>query len=147
MQDRLADMLIQRRGYGDYQSGKISKEQFGKNLSQEWAALPSGPGNQSYYAGVGNNKAGMTWDQVMQSLNPGVTGTTSGPASGFSPNLQPMASELARYGGNSSMAAAAQAEFRADTKSTAQLITKIDELIDVNRAMLGTSQRILRYAQ
>jgi hypothetical protein len=34
----------------------------------EWAALPRGSDNISYYAGVSNNKALTTWDTVLQAI-------------------------------------------------------------------------------
>lgn len=70
-QDRLGDALIKRRGYNDYRSGKITKEQFMNNLSQEWAALPAGPDGKSYYEGQNGNKGLVGWDVALQSFQRG----------------------------------------------------------------------------
>jgi muramidase (phage lysozyme) len=70
VQDMLATKLIERRGLNDYVSGKLPPERFARNLSQEWAGLPSGPEGRSYYAGDQmGNKAGVGWDQVIRTLD------------------------------------------------------------------------------
>jgi muramidase (phage lysozyme) len=67
LQDRLGYELLKRRGYEDFMSGRITRQEFGKRLAQEWASFPV-LGNtqgqtravergQSYYAGDGLNKA------------------------------------------------------------------------------------------
>lgn len=59
LQDNLAIALLERRGLHDYIRGKISRDQFAHNLSQEWAALPKVIGDNpdaSYYEGDGLNK-------------------------------------------------------------------------------------------
>lgn len=66
VQEAIGMHLLKRRGYDRYLRGEISKEQFVKNLSQEWAAIPRGPDNKSYYHKDGINKAGMTWNQMME---------------------------------------------------------------------------------
>ncbi|MBS9720157.1 hypothetical protein JYU29_05585 [Tianweitania sp. BSSL-BM11] len=70
LQDRLGYHLLKRRGYEDFMAGRISRTEFGKRLSQEWASFPvlaSVKGahrvverGQSYYAGDGLNKALVT---------------------------------------------------------------------------------------
>ena len=55
-QDKLAQALLNRRGYQDYLSGKITKSQFIDQVAKEWAAIATSSG-QSAYAGVGSNKA------------------------------------------------------------------------------------------
>lgn len=67
MQDRLATRLLERRGLNDFMSGKISQDQFMKNLSMEWASLPKDDSGRSYYAGDGLNKA-LTSPRVVQTL-------------------------------------------------------------------------------
>lgn len=67
-QDKLATMLLKRRGLNQYLSGKISAEEFAHRLSQEWASFPNVIGknyknqtvspNVSYYGGDGLNKEG-----------------------------------------------------------------------------------------
>jgi muramidase (phage lysozyme) len=141
MQDRLADMLIQKRGYGDYKSGKMSKEQFATNLSKEWAALPSGPGNQSYYAGVGNNKAHYSWDQVlgMQFANGGIA---SGPSSGYQAMLHGTEAVVPLQDGRSIPVTNTSSPEQMGVMS-AQL-DKLDELISVMKNQLSVSNRILQ---
>jgi muramidase (phage lysozyme) len=141
MQDRLADMLIQKRGYGDYKSGKLSKEQFATNLSKEWAALPSGPGNQSYYDGVGNNKAHYSWDQVMgmQFANGGIA---SGPTSGYQAMLHGTEAVVPLQDGRSIPVTNTGSPEQMGAMS-AQL-DKLDELISVMKNQLNVSSRILQ---
>ena len=72
LQDRLAIALIQRRGVNDYMDGKITREEFGNRLSQEWAALPRVTGdnsNESYYAGDGLNEARISIDEIFASMD------------------------------------------------------------------------------
>lgn len=68
-QDKLFELLLQRRGLKDFQSGKITKEQFAKNLSMEWAALPSDASGKGYYDGVGTNKSLTSFSSVMGQLD------------------------------------------------------------------------------
>lgn len=71
LQDRLAIRLLERRGAQDYLRGRISREQFAHNLSQEWAALPRVTGNNpaaSYYADDGLNKAQLSVDEVLVAI-------------------------------------------------------------------------------
>jgi muramidase (phage lysozyme) len=57
LQDKLARQLLQKRGFEKYKAGKISTKEFIKELSKEWAAVPTDVSNQSYYQGIANNKA------------------------------------------------------------------------------------------
>ena len=67
LQDRLAMVLLKRRGFDRYMAGKISHLAFGNSLAMEWASLPlltaakRGKAQlargQSYYAGVAGNKS------------------------------------------------------------------------------------------
>lgn len=92
MQDRLATRLLERRGLNEFMSGRISQDQFQKNLAMEWASLPKDSSGRSYYAGDGLNKA-LTSPRVVQSLLAEVkSGSTSptgtqfnGAASGAAP--------------------------------------------------------------
>jgi murein DD-endopeptidase MepM/ murein hydrolase activator NlpD len=69
-QDKMAIALIEKKRYGkDWLSGKISDPEFAKYLSMEWAGLPRGNDNLSYYHGDGRNKAHTTFDKVLKSLN------------------------------------------------------------------------------
>ncbi len=63
VQDRIGLQLLANRGYNAFKSGKMSQEGFMHNLSQEWAALPKDQSGRSYYAGVGSNRAGASWQQ------------------------------------------------------------------------------------
>ena len=65
-QDQIYQMLLVRRGLNEYLAGEISDEKFARNLSMEWAALPADAGGRSYYAGVGNNKAHLSWDDTLK---------------------------------------------------------------------------------
>lgn len=70
LQDRLGYHLLLRRGYRDFVDRKISRTEFGRRLSQEWASFPvlanvrgahrNLTRGQSYYAGDGLNKALVT---------------------------------------------------------------------------------------
>jgi len=90
-QDKLFQLLLEGRGYKDFMSGKMSKEQFATNLSMEWAALPKDASGKSYYAGVGNNKAHRGWGDTLAQLDtlkqsgspmgpPGTVGSTGSSA-------------------------------------------------------------------
>ena len=67
LQDRLGYHLLRRRGYDAYMRNRISVEEFGKRLAQEWASFPVlavTPGahrtvsiGESYYAGDKQNKS------------------------------------------------------------------------------------------
>lgn len=70
MQDRMAMHLLERRGLADYQSGRITADQFADNLAHEWAALPM-PSGRSAYAGVGSNRALVGRSAVMGILDGG----------------------------------------------------------------------------
>jgi len=68
-QERLYDLLLNRRGYKEYRAGKISKEEFATRLSMEWAGLPKDISGKSYYEGVGSNKAHIPWGDVLRALD------------------------------------------------------------------------------
>lgn len=67
LQDWLGFHLLQRRGYGEFIAGKISRTEFGKRLAQEWASFPvlaatkgrhrTVKRGQSFYVGDSLNKA------------------------------------------------------------------------------------------
>jgi muramidase (phage lysozyme) len=67
LQDRLGYHLLKRRGYEDFEAGRLTLIAFGKRLAQEWASFPvladtkgasrNVKRGQSYYAGDGLNKA------------------------------------------------------------------------------------------
>lgn len=57
MQDRLAESLLNRRGYKDYLAGKMDESTFMARLSKEWAALPKDMSGAGSYDKDGLNKA------------------------------------------------------------------------------------------
>lgn len=70
-QDKIALILMERRGLRAYQSGKISLQAFGNRLAQEWASLPVLTGSKrgaSYYAGDGLNHALVTPERLEAAL-------------------------------------------------------------------------------
>lgn len=82
VQDMMAMQLLRRRGLEDYQSGKITKEQFANRLAQEWAGLPVVSGSKagrSFYDGDGLNKSGVGVDSFLSAIDmrgPSVNGIT-----------------------------------------------------------------------
>lgn len=56
-QDRAAMALLRQRGLDKWKAGKMSREQFLKNLSMEWASVPTEVGGLSYYQEDGVNHA------------------------------------------------------------------------------------------
>uniref|UniRef100_A0A183BLQ6 Chloroplast protein-transporting ATPase n=1 Tax=Globodera pallida TaxID=36090 RepID=A0A183BLQ6_GLOPA len=61
VQDFLALQLLQRRGFDDFLSGKMTLEKFAWNLSKEWASLPRSADGLSYYHADGKNVARAPW--------------------------------------------------------------------------------------
>ena len=54
VQNRIGMALLERRGYADWKSGKLTTEQFADRLAQEWAALPLGSGKSAHEGKMGN---------------------------------------------------------------------------------------------
>lgn len=82
-QDRLAIALMKGRGLDDYKAGKLGADQFAHSLAMEWASLPTNTGS-SYYQGVGSNKAGISYTEVIAALKGARTGgVLRGPDSGY----------------------------------------------------------------
>lgn len=67
LQDRLGHALLERRGLSRYRSGQLSREDFAKNLSQEWASLPL-PSGASFYQSDGVNKATVSYEDFLGAL-------------------------------------------------------------------------------
>ena len=81
-QDRLMHRGVINAGLHKYQSGEITKEQFQTNLARTWAAIPvphdmevkdefgsrSLKAGQSYYHGVGNNRAYIKQEEIDKTL-------------------------------------------------------------------------------
>lgn len=58
LQDRMAMRLLERRGLGDYQAGRISTATFQNRLSQEWASIARADTGRSHYGqGTGTTSA------------------------------------------------------------------------------------------
>ncbi|MCC6984407.1 MAG: hypothetical protein IT535_14155 [Bauldia sp.] len=80
MQDRLALELMRGRDFDSWVAGEISDEDFANLLAKEWASLPivtddvadsygrTGRRGISYYAGVGNNAALVTPEEILAAL-------------------------------------------------------------------------------
>lgn len=49
LQDRIADMLLERRGYSDFLAGDLSEKDFMRNLAQEFAGMPLYSSGKSYH--------------------------------------------------------------------------------------------------
>ena len=68
-QDKLATVLLKRRGLDSYVAGRITAEDFANNLAKEWASLPvvSGPKKgRSFYAGDGLNKSHVSVEAFLE---------------------------------------------------------------------------------
>ena len=68
MQDRLARSRLEFRKFENYKTGKLSTKDFIRELSQEWAAFPEDELNESYYKGIGDNKALVDFKTVKDLL-------------------------------------------------------------------------------
>jgi hypothetical protein len=72
-QDKLADYSIRQRGFDQYarNPAQEGKERFLSNLAKEWAGLPAGPNNQSYYAKDNINKSHIGWNEALARFGDG----------------------------------------------------------------------------
>lgn len=68
MQDKLANHLMDERGYKEFITGQMPMTTFWKNVSKEWAGLPKDMSGLSYYQGVGSNKATVSAQSVKTAL-------------------------------------------------------------------------------
>ena len=74
LQDRMAVQLLNRRGYSEWQAGRITDAQFGNRLALEWASLPNitaqngRPAGVSAYAGDGLNRSSASPASVLGAL-------------------------------------------------------------------------------
>ncbi len=68
LQDRMALKLLERRGFREWVTGKLSADDFANNLAKEWASLPNLTTGRSHYAGDGVNKALVSPEQVRSVL-------------------------------------------------------------------------------
>lgn len=72
MQDRLAVVLLNRRGGEAYVNQELSREQFAANIAKEWASMPRMVGNNpetSYYAHDGLNQALVKPEMVLRTID------------------------------------------------------------------------------
>ena len=60
VQDRLAMVLLDQAGLGDFVLGELPRADFMHNLAKIWAGLPL-PDGKSYYHGVAGNRATMSY--------------------------------------------------------------------------------------
>lgn len=64
-QDKMAANYIENvRGGKDWLAGKLTDENFGKELAMEWAALEYPGKGGGFYDGDGRNKAKVSWEKV-----------------------------------------------------------------------------------
>jgi muramidase (phage lysozyme) len=69
VQDRIAMALLKRRGYDDWQSGKLSTEEFANRLANEWASLPTSSGKSAYHGDSMGNKATRSRGKLVAMLD------------------------------------------------------------------------------
>jgi len=68
-QERAADILLDRRGFKDFEAGKKTDKEMALELSKEWASLPNPETGASYYDGDGINASHHKVDDVFKVLN------------------------------------------------------------------------------
>ena len=64
LQDKLGIQRLEDRGYDKWLSGKISDDQFQKNISKEWASIASPDNGRSYYG----QSVGISDDSIKETL-------------------------------------------------------------------------------
>lgn len=143
-QDRLADALIDEMGYQRYAMGTLSREDFLKNLSTQWAGLPKDASGASYYAGVGSNKAGIGYEQALASLADG--GVVAGPKSGFMAQLHGTEAVVPLPDGRTIPVSMPDISngMQAQVAAMSEQISKLDELVSLMRNQNAISTRILQ---
>lgn len=68
IQDRLGFHLLRRRGYDAFVFGRISKEEFGKRLAQEWASFPVLQATQGAHKYISRGQSFYAGDLLNKSL-------------------------------------------------------------------------------
>ena len=66
-QDRLAHILLQEAGLGQFQAREMGRVTFMNNLAKIWAGLPNASG-RSHYHGIAGNRATMTWARFQSEM-------------------------------------------------------------------------------
>jgi len=148
-QDKLAIALLNRRGYQRYLQGNMSADQFADRLAMEWASFPVVSG-QSYYRGVGSNKALVDRGTVISTLRGyEFGGIAQGPESGFDTVLHgteariPMNSNKSITVDMQGMNESIKNQFEVMTAQSG----KLDDLISIMRKRNNISEKILRAYQ
>lgn len=97
-QEWAADAILDRRGWSDFEAGKITDKQMATNLAKEWASLPDPAkgANASHYGGDGKHDrpTRASADDVFKVLN--VVETQGGMHGRSQPIAPPMAGEGAQ---------------------------------------------------
>lgn len=71
MQERLALVLLERRGLGAFLAGEMAEEEFALSVAREWAALPGVAqpfGEASVYGADGVNKACVSSENYLSAI-------------------------------------------------------------------------------
>ncbi|MGZ9097320.1 MAG: hypothetical protein ACXW30_03370 [Micavibrio sp.] len=69
MQDRMAEILVQRRVQASTRNGQVDESLLIRNLSKEWASLPKDGSGLSYYHGDGLNQAHASHASVRRAID------------------------------------------------------------------------------
>ena len=148
-QDKLAIALLNLRGYQRYLQGNLPADQFADRLAMEWASFPVASG-QSYYNGVGSNKALVDRGTVISTLRGyEFGGIAQGPESGFDTVLHGTEAVIPMNTNNSitvdipGISTSMQGQF--DIMLTQS--GKLDDLISIMRKRNNISEKILRAYQ
>jgi muramidase (phage lysozyme) len=128
VQDKLANQLIKDMGYDKYASGAMDKSDFLAKLASTWRGLPNAPGTMSGAKtdNVGN-KAGVGWDAALAKLAKG--GITNGPS-------------IAGEAGAEAVIPLPDGRTVPVKMDVGELVSKLQELIDVTKDHRDTSERI-----
>ena len=67
-QDRIFEVLLERRGYSDFLATKISDFEFANNIAREWAAMPVVSDIQGAHRALNRGECFYAGDQVNKAL-------------------------------------------------------------------------------
>lgn len=147
-QDRLAIALMEPT-LSKFQAKQVSVDQMADKIAAVWAAFPTSSG-QSRYQGVGNNKAGLSRQEFVQSLGSAkFGGVIAGPQSGYQATLHGTEAVIPLAGGRSipvEMSGITDS-FKSQMTMMAAQIEKLDELVDVMRNNNSISRNMLKAAR